>query len=425
MRSSRYNYIVNDGDSVIFFNGISESFFRVDPTRKNIYQEILNFPDDYSAKFSDFIARMKNQGFIVDNDTDERGLVVNKMQSMRRPDTYYMMILPTYQCNLRCWYCIQDHQDLWMKDETVELIKRRIENRLNDSDIHHLQLSWFGGEPLMCYDIVLDITRFAKERAEKMNKDFSCSITTNSTLLTSDRIDALHEAGVSSYQITIDGDRMTHDGIKVMPDGRSAYDIALSNIAYIAHKSRCVLRFNYTNSNLFPDSIIGDFKERLPEECRENISFFLAKVWQEDEDAIDESKIKSLYSQSNGLGLKTRFSLYGMCYVDWTNFECVYPNGYVGLCDNNPPDENPGRLMPDGTVAWPTKINCGKPAFETESAPCLQCRYHPICGGPCPAKRQRMLEHSGRITCQLQNPEKEMSENIRRICYSIDSLYNN
>lgn len=236
MRSSRYNYIVNDGDSVIFFNGISESFFRVDPTRKNIYQEILNFPDDYSAKFSDFIARMKNQGFIVDNDTDERGLVVNKMQY---------------------------------------------------------------------------------------------------------------------------------------------------------------------------------------------ISFFLAKVWQEDEDAIDESKIKSLYSQSNGLGLKTRFSLYGMCYVDWTNFECVYPNGYVGLCDNNPPDENPGRLMPDGTVAWPTKINCGKPAFETESAPCLQCRYHPICGGPCPAKRQRMLEHSGRITCQLQNPEKEMSENIRRICYSIDSLYNN
>lgn len=41
MRSSRYNYIVNDGDSFIFFNGISESFFRVDPTRKNIYQEIL------------------------------------------------------------------------------------------------------------------------------------------------------------------------------------------------------------------------------------------------------------------------------------------------------------------------------------------------------------------------------------------------
>ena len=91
-----------------------------------------------------------------------------------------------------------------MTEEIVDRIKRRIDLKMNDPSIEGLHLSWFGGEPLMAYDIIVGLTRYAMEAAVSRNKSFSCVITTNGTLLNAERILKLKECGVSSYQITID-----------------------------------------------------------------------------------------------------------------------------------------------------------------------------------------------------------------------------
>ena len=85
----------------------------------------------------------------------------------------------------------------------------------------------------MAYDKVLELTIFARDYCKEHGKTFSCGITSNATLLTPERIEALREAGVSGYQITIDGDRETHDSIKVLAN-RSAYDKTLANVVWIA-----------------------------------------------------------------------------------------------------------------------------------------------------------------------------------------------
>lgn len=329
MKASRYNYIVPFGDRKILFNGITEAFFLVSPEYEDAYTRILESPDSQGEWAEAFIARMKESGFIVDDDTDELDWVKTKFEALRNGDQYFLMVLPTYQCNLRCWYCIQDHEDLFMDDEVLERTKRLIERRMSDDSIKSLHLSWFGGEPLLAYDKVCRLTAFAQEYAKTHGKTFTCAITTNATLLNEERVERLRELGVSHYQITIDGDRVTHDSVKKLGSA-SAYDRTLDNVNRIARHTSVSLRFNYTKDNLKPDGIFENLGEKLDPAVRGNIEFTIFKVWQEKQENVREEDVDTLFSKGVQAGMHSTLSASGICYTDHKHYDCVFPNGHMG-----------------------------------------------------------------------------------------------
>lgn len=355
------------------------------------------------------------QGFVIEDDVDELDRVKQKFESLRRPWEYFLMILPTYQCNLRCWYCTQNHADMWMSDETLNRIKKMITNKLAEDEITHFRLSWFGGEPLLAYDKVLELTTFARNYCKEHGKTFSCDITSNATLLTPERIEALREAGVNGYQITIDGDRETHDSIKVLAN-RSAYDKTLANVDVLAKHTHCTLRFNYTHENLKPESIISDLKERLSEESLKNLNFFIYKVWQENKENVDQREVDKLFKLGCDIGMHSGYSRFGLCYADQKHFDCVWPDGHVGKCDNQQPETTPGHIDDEGKVEWGDyedrlRLN----PFDNSQSECTDCSYLPICWGPCVAKRERMLIHKNENNCLFSNPQKEFISNLLNI----------
>lgn len=123
MKSSKYNYIVKDGDGVVFYNGLTHGSFRINNNNLNAYETIINNPNDHYESFKSFIDKMLLQGFVVDDKVSEEDLVMQKYAALKRSQDYTMMILPTYECNVRCWYCIQKHANMWLSDEDVERIK--------------------------------------------------------------------------------------------------------------------------------------------------------------------------------------------------------------------------------------------------------------------------------------------------------------
>ena len=407
MKPSHYNFIVNDGDSTIFFNALTEAFFCVNNDNVESYDAIINNPDDYYSDFESFVVRMKDYGFVVDDDEDELELVKQKYNAMRKPNHYHLMILPTYQCNLRCWYCIQDHQDMWMSDEVAERVRLLIDKKVNDEQIHSMHISWFGGEPLMSYQRVLDLTQYARDACAKAGKHFSCGITTNSTLLTPERIEALREAGVTHYQITIDGKREVHNRVKQL--GKlSAFDVAIRNINHIARHTSVSLRFNYTAETLEPDEILRELKETIDPEAINNISFNLYKVWQEDEKAIDSNKLSALFNGGKEIGLRVELPHSKLCYVDNHNFESVFPNGKVGKCDNLNAEDVYGTRNEDGLKYELPVLFKGEVECECET-----CRNLPLCWGPCSVKREKMLHETGKIICEYPNRDKAIDSQIR------------
>lgn len=166
MKQSDYIYFVEDDDNTIIFNGINERYFIVKSASAPYYKEILSNPVSYSETASSFVNKLIDEGFVV-VDSDEASLVRDKFTRLRKDDEYYLMVLPTYQCNLRCWYCVHDHQNSFMTDEIAERVKKHISRVLKMNDVKTLLLSWFGGEPILAYDKIVDITRFAQQTAKE------------------------------------------------------------------------------------------------------------------------------------------------------------------------------------------------------------------------------------------------------------------
>lgn len=214
MKASKYNIYITLPHSILIFNTITERFFEVDNQRAPYIKQLINSPDCNYELYHAFIDKMKVDGFIIDSDSEDETKLRHKYIKQRRPETYRLMILPTYECNLRCWYCEQKRQNLWLGDFDYQKILDLWLNNAHRPDISQLHLSWFGGEPLMAFNQIEKLTSAAKSVADKVGKEFVCDITTNATLLTSDRIERLYRAGVSYYQITIDGSKIVHDKIK-------------------------------------------------------------------------------------------------------------------------------------------------------------------------------------------------------------------
>lgn len=76
-----------------------------------------------------------------------------------------------------------------------------------DPQLKFFQLSFFGGEPLLYYsDVVLPIAEYASKIFRKSNKSFFLDLTTNGYLFNEERLKELRSLGLSSCQITLDGE---------------------------------------------------------------------------------------------------------------------------------------------------------------------------------------------------------------------------
>lgn len=420
MKTSRYNYIIPFGNKYVFFNGVTEKFFLISKERLDAYKRVIEFPEENREAFGPFLDKMKRMGFVVNDGINEMDSIKKKFKALTVPHQYFLMVLPTYECNLRCWYCIQKHENLFMSDQVLANLKQLIKRKLQDDSITDLHLSWFGGEPLLAYDRVIDLTLFARDYAKEKGKTFSSAITTNGTLLTPERIEALRDAGVVNYQITIDGDRPTHNSVKKLGT-ISAYDRTLENINLIARHTHVSLRFNYTRENLKPYGIMESLRSKLDPDVLGNITFNIYKVWQEDQEKVKEEDVDLLFNISMDSGLTPTLQTMGLCYADRVHYDCVFPNGHVGKCDNHAPEEQPGILQKDGTILWERDMTdlYSPHIFDGKQTQCRECRHLPVCWGPCVVKRESMLMARDRIGCVHQHRDTEIERLILNTCRNI------
>lgn len=412
MKASAHNYYVPYNDGTIFMNGITEATFWVDDKHTQSLKQIIANPDSF-PECEKFLKKLATQGFIIPDDMDESAAIKAKYEMFRMPEEYRIMILPTYQCNLRCWYCVQEHENSWLTDEHIERIKKLIIKKIDNPEIKRLNISWFGGEPLLAYDKLIELTRFAQVLTKEKGLTFYCGITSNATLLTPERIDELHDAGVNFYQITIDGEKTDHDKVKQL--GKlSAFDTSLANIAHLARHTHCTLRFNYTKETLKPEAIIRQIDERIPREVRHNINFNLQPVWQtEKTDSIKIEDIITFMTMAHDIGLTPSLKPVGLCYVDHKHFDCVYPSCVAGKCDNGIEGMKHGILQQNGDVNYDNaETEHYKPTFELANVECSQCNYLPLCWGPCSQKRYLQLKKDGHIHCVWPDRHATVSEMI-------------
>ena len=137
------------------------------------------------------------------------------------PGVFELIVLPTEQCNFRCTYCYEDFVVRAMPSSVVEATKALVSARADGSN--DLVLSWFGGEPLLAKEVVLDVSRHAHECYRRVGRAVQGHMTTNGYLLDPPTFESLVNHDIRYYQITLDGDEQWHDQRRITQGGRGTF----------------------------------------------------------------------------------------------------------------------------------------------------------------------------------------------------------
>lgn len=142
--------------------------------------------------------------------------------------TVEIYINSTEQCNFRCRYCYEDFRSGRMSSSVIGRVKRFLEKRSTGPE--RMYLNWFGGEPLVASDVVLDISRYAMDLCAAKRIGFTGSVTTNAWNLTPALMKQLVSVGLTCYQVTLDGDQKDHDTMRVRADGSGTFSTIWQNL---------------------------------------------------------------------------------------------------------------------------------------------------------------------------------------------------
>lgn len=419
MKSSNYNICLSYEGNFIIFNGITKKFFQVSSHNKDEFIKIISTPDKYIEKYNTFLKRMTDEGFLIEDSINELDVIKQQYDSMNNGDDYHLMILPTYSCNVSCWYCTQKHRNISLNDGDVERIKKHIVNYLKTHNLKRLHLSWFGGEPLLDYNRIIEISTFAKDLCNKHDLSFRNTITTNGILLSEEYLKKMSDLNFSFFQITIDGTQEEHDKVKVTK-GKSAYATTLHNICLISKiipSAEICLRYNYTMRNLKPDAFFDNLNQYLPDDVRKHVQLSIMKIWQEDEKGIDESKLDRLIENAYKFGYSVNIGPgFHSCYVDHKHFNCIFSNGEVDKCDNKDFEDCKGTINDDGHIVWNEYPTFHSYTVFSHQNECTCCKYLPVCYGPCPMERELAYKNKRSLKCRFSDRDKIWKYRIYHYC---------
>jgi uncharacterized protein len=133
----------------------------------------------------------------------------------------------TEDCNLRCDYCWIPKQPAYMP---WEVAKRALEFLFIESrDAESVEITLFGGEPLLAWDVFTRAVEYAERLAKQTDKRVGWAVTTNGTLLEEENIRFAVQHGIH-YLLSIDGDRPSHDLHRRDDSGKGSFDRVIANI---------------------------------------------------------------------------------------------------------------------------------------------------------------------------------------------------
>ena len=394
MKASKYNYIIEREDNAYWYNGIERKYFTlpIDISRK--IETFINVPDKITLLPDVLAGKLASGGFLVPEETDEVEVIRKKNEERINQKDYLLIILPTLNCNYKCWYCIQDHIPSRMSSETIESVKTHIKYMINVEHIKSLQIEWFGGEPFMYFNqVIIPICEFAKNYCKEYGIPYSTSSTTNGYFLFPEKVNDIVKLGFSRFQITLDGPQKEHDKVKFQPNCSSTFIHVLRNIENILNITKeiqILLRINYTEDNL-SYQIVDDVNEIISPANRSRIKINPKKVWQETVRKERYKSVSTLLDKFEQSGYKvSRLDFvwdYVPCYTNRKYYNAINYNGDVlkcTACNDMYEKESHGTITANGSIQRDERFIAKYEAKSFENSECLACKYLPICMGICP-----------------------------------------
>lgn len=414
MRTSNYNIFINSDRGVLVFNALTDSYVFVNDdeakflkTREFISSGIFE---------SERIKRFQDAGILVKDDFNELAYLKHiYSKEMHESDVFDLTILPTLDCNVRCWYCFENKN---VGSRITPSIKGNIllfiQNIIKDRPyIKEISIDLFGGEPLLHYEEDLDdFLHQIKNVVEGLGKKATFLFITNGLRLTEEVMDRIKDLS-PQFQISIDGYKERHDKIKVLSKHAdiSTYDLVIHNLKNVCKCDHVhvILRLNYDEQTL---KNVGKILSDIKDIDRSKISIHFERVWQTKKHiAITNDALIDAWKLFVSHGFQVTYLKFfhtpSSCMSSKQDQVAISYDGKIFKCTgcDFARTEEDGNLMSNGNIAWKGNKAEERIQIQTYNHPeCLQCKLLPLCWGPCCQKhllkKEKVME-----TCQLKSME--------------------
>lgn len=170
-----------------------------------------------------------------------------------------------HTCNLNCSYCFAS-QGKYHGDRAImsfEVGKRALDFLVENSGSRkNLEVDFFGGEPLMNFDVVKQMVAYARSIEKEHNKNFRFTLTTNGMLIDDDVIDFANRE-MSNVVLSLDGRKEVHDRYRVDYTGKGSWETIVPKFQKLVEArggKNYYMRGTFTHAN--PD-FLNDIKQML------------------------------------------------------------------------------------------------------------------------------------------------------------------
>lgn len=223
--------------------------------KNNTITVIRNLKDKYpEAAIKETLEEID---YLIENDmlmTDDA--YVNSVEFNNRAQVVKALCLHVaHDCNIRCAYCFASQGD-FKGDRSLmsfEVGKKALDMLVaNSGNRRNLEVDFFGGEPLMNFEVVKQLVEYGRSIEGAHNKNFRFTLTTNGVLLNDEIMDYVNEH-MSNVVLSIDGRKEVNDKMRYTISGGGTYDIIVEKFKRLVEKRKgksYYLRGTFTANNL-------------------------------------------------------------------------------------------------------------------------------------------------------------------------------
>ncbi len=353
-----------------------------------------------------------------------------------------MCLHVAHDCNMSCMYCFASGGDFNTKKElmSIEVAKSAIDYLIENSHGRkNLEVDFFGGEPLLNFDVVKETVLYAKSLENKYNKNFRFTITTNCINLNEEIMDFVNHH-MTNIVMSLDGRKAVNDIARKTLNGKSSYDIIVDKIKH-AVKSRgnkdYFVRGTYTANNL-------DFSQdvrHMAELGFKNTSIEPVVADDSQKYAIKEEHLPQIFNEYEKLTdlyleyrpTENEFSFFHF-NIDLDNSSCkfkkesgcgagsdyiaVSPRGEIYPCHQFVGEEIFKLGTVDQGIAKYDIVDKFKETTISKKQHCQQCWAKYFCGGGCYANAYHFsgqIDGCYEIGCALQKKRIECALYLKAI----------
>ncbi len=229
----------------------------LDCYKTNSQEEIINM---LSSKYTEIqikeaisdIKELEDNKMLFTEDIYEE--IIPKIEK-RDPVIKALCLHIAHDCNLKCKYCFAEEGEYHGKRElmSAEVGKKAIDMLIKASGKRkNLEVDFFGGEPLMNFEVVKEIVEYARSIEKDAGKNFRFTITTNGILLNDEIMEYINK-NMHNVVLSIDGRKSVHDNMRPRAGGQGSYDTIVPKFVKLAesrNQTDYYVRGTFTRHNL-------------------------------------------------------------------------------------------------------------------------------------------------------------------------------